>query len=149
MYYDRIKERKNVVLVSHEHNSFDLLDNCLCVATANGTIGWEALFKGKYVLAFGNFFYNYHENVYKIRNKEDCQKALNEVLNLKETEIGEKELKLLLKALEEFLIITGYGDSDVPQDEWSRYSDEVFSVYQAKKIGGFVKAIVAETGIII
>ncbi|MDA9943700.1 capsular biosynthesis protein [Paracoccaceae bacterium] len=72
-FYQKLSKLKNVVLLSEEQNSVELIDNSLCVATITGTAGWEALCRGVPVLAFGTAwyrdcfgaFYGFEETYYK------------------------------------------------------------------------------------
>jgi len=53
-FYKDLLDIPPVRLISREYNSFRLIENCLAVATATGTAGWEALFRQKPVLMFGH-----------------------------------------------------------------------------------------------
>lgn len=141
-YYRYILSKKNVVLIQHDFDSFKLLDYCLCVVTANGTIGWEALFKGKSVLAFGNYFYNYHRDVYKITNGDDFNKAIKKIMAEANNCNYEKDLRILLKTLEDIIIVSGFGDSEIPEKDWSKLSNEDFSCYQARVLAHFIKSVI-------
>lgn len=141
-FYDRMNSLPNVVLLPHDYSSFELLDNCQCVATANGTVGWEALFKGKSVLAFGNYFYNYFDKVYKIKNAEECENAIRTILTEGKHTFNKKDLRVFLKTMEDVILISGKGDSEIPGHEWALFSEEEFFVNQAKIIGNYAKKVV-------
>lgn len=79
VFYDDLLKIQGVKLVSSEDSSFNYIDNALAVATATGTIGWEAIVRGVPVLIFGNAWYEYCDNVYRIYSKQDLKKALNQI----------------------------------------------------------------------
>jgi len=64
--YRRLKKLYNVELVSPEISTFDLIQNCVSVATINSTAGWEAFNLGKPCLFFGHAFYADFKNVLQV-----------------------------------------------------------------------------------
>lgn len=78
-FYSMLSQIKSVRLISKKFSSYELMNNSVAVATCTGTAGWEALFRQKPVLMFGNFFYKYADGVYRIRTIEDCRKACIEI----------------------------------------------------------------------
>ena len=142
-FYDRIVALKNVTLIPHTLSSSVILDKCACVATASGSIGWEALFKGISVLAFGNPYYKYCEQVYLVRGVSECQEALKNILFKEEKKRNTRDLKLFLKTMEKITMITGAGDSDLLEAN-KALLNEPLDVYQAQKIGEFVKEVIYE-----
>jgi hypothetical protein len=80
IFYEDLIKIPNVVFISSDVPSFDFIDNALAVVTATGTIGWESIVRGKPVLIFGNAWYEYCDNVYRINSKSDLSKALNVIL---------------------------------------------------------------------
>lgn len=99
-FYQEMLKLKNVVFVRKDVNSFDLIKNAVAVATATGTPGWEALFRGIPVLMFGSYIYQYADGVFKIQSNEDCQKALSQIIT-KRAKPSRKNMKIYLKALED------------------------------------------------
>ena len=79
-FYDDLLNIPQVVFVSSNDSSFNYIDNAIAVVTATGTIGWEAVVRGKPVLIFGNAWYEYCDNVFRIKSKNDINKALNKIL---------------------------------------------------------------------
>ena len=79
-FYKKIKSYQNIILCKPELNTYDLIDNSIAVATATGSVGWEAFLRKKPVLMFGYRFYQYAPNVFRIFNKNDCNRALNEII---------------------------------------------------------------------
>jgi hypothetical protein len=72
-FYERLASIPSVRIVPKSFDSFDLITNSCAVATATGTVGWEALFREKPVLMFGSFFYQYADGVCRIETEEDCR----------------------------------------------------------------------------
>lgn len=50
----KIKNLRNVILVSPDMNTYDLIRNSIAVLTINSTVGFEALVLGKPVITFGH-----------------------------------------------------------------------------------------------
>ena len=99
-FYQEILAIPNVRLITRKYNTFELTKHSLAVATATGTVGWEALFKGKPVLMFGHYVYQYAPGVLQISTIEDCQKAIHKIIN-ENFKPDPDDLKLFLQALEE------------------------------------------------
>lgn len=79
-YYD-LASIKNVQLIEAETDTFKLIDNATAVATSTGTIGWEALIRGKPVLAFGYPLYRWCHGVFQVISKEQCIDAIETIQN--------------------------------------------------------------------
>lgn len=119
-FYESILKVPNVYLIRRDYNTFELSRHSIAVATATGTVGWEALFMQKPVLLFGTCFYQYASGVLKIKTLEDCQSAIYKIIHE-----GYKpslyELKLFLKAMDETCFL---GGSQEYQIELSGLSKE-------------------------
>lgn len=99
-FYQNILEQcKNVVFVPKSTSSHDLISNSLAVATVTGTAGWEALFRRKPVIIFGNIFYQNAPGVFRIKSRLDCERAI-QVIFSQQFHYSERALKLFLLALE-------------------------------------------------
>jgi hypothetical protein len=99
-YYQDMVRIPNVRLISRNFNTFKLTDHALAVATATGTVGWESLFKGKPVLMFGSYIYQYAPGVLQVKTLEDCKKAIYKIIH-EDFKPNLNELKLFLKAIDE------------------------------------------------
>lgn len=75
-FYNELVQMDNVELVDIRIDSFSLLDNALCIATITGTVGVQALIRGKAVLCFGTSSYVGFEGCYAIRNCQDVENAI-------------------------------------------------------------------------
>jgi hypothetical protein len=106
--YRQMLALRNVRFVSKSFNTYRLIDNCIAVATATGTAGWEGLFRGKPLLMFGHHIYQYAPGVFAMHTVEDCIKAISAILAGAKPTLA--EMRLYLKAMEEVAII-GYTDS--------------------------------------
>ena len=80
-YYQELANLKNVKLVPIKTLSFDLIAKSQLVATASGTVGWEALVKNKPVLIFGYPWYMYCDGVFQIKDVKTCKEALEKIIN--------------------------------------------------------------------
>ena len=69
--YSDLEKINNVKLISLEENSFELIDNAEAVATLTGTVGWEAVVRGKPVIVFGLTWYEDCYGVLKVRESKD------------------------------------------------------------------------------
>jgi hypothetical protein len=56
-FLDRIQKNHKIIIVRDDVDSIKLIQKSEFVATVTGTAGWEALLRGKQVLAFGNAWY--------------------------------------------------------------------------------------------
>jgi hypothetical protein len=99
-YYVKIASLRNVKLIPTNTNNYDLIDNCLCVASVTGTAGWEAILRGKQALVFGNIFHGYAPGGYFVESLKDCQLAIEEIKKFKFN--GDK-LKVFLYTLNKYL----------------------------------------------
>jgi len=90
-FYNAVSNLKNVVWVSLEQNSQQLIDLSQIVATLTGTMGWEALQKGIPVIAFGNSFYSACLAVRRPMDLDQCKESINYLSSLSKDDI-EKEV---------------------------------------------------------
>jgi hypothetical protein len=81
LFYKLLSEIPEVRLVSMKHNSFELIDNSVAVATLTGMTGWEAINRGKPVLSFGFGSYRYCDGVFSILNEKDLKTAVEKLLH--------------------------------------------------------------------
>ena len=80
-FYDDLVRIDNVRLIPISFSSYELLDNSLAVGTVTGTVGWQAVNRGKPALVFGNPWYLGCEGVFSIREYQDCVDALGDIRN--------------------------------------------------------------------
>ncbi len=75
-----ISENKNFRLLHPLNNTFDILKNAELVITINSKSGAEAVMMGKHVIALGDSFYSNSGMVTFVKNFEDLQGKINELL---------------------------------------------------------------------
>ena len=79
-YYEALTKIKKVRLISVEEDSYKLLENCVAVAIATGTVGFEAIFRDKQVLMFGSRVFQNAPGVIRIHTLDDCKTAVDQVI---------------------------------------------------------------------
>ncbi len=108
-YYDDLVRLGKVRILPMETDTFELVEKCQAVATISGTVGWEALFKGKAVLLFGHHFYQYATGVYSISSVEQVKDALRHILKGIET----PTLAAIRQYMRSMALAGSYGFIDV------------------------------------
>lgn len=81
VFYDTIKNLKNVEFIDKSFNSYELIDRSFCVAAITGSVGWEAVLRSKTVLMVGSRFYSSAPNVFEISNYEQCFQVMKNLDN--------------------------------------------------------------------
>jgi len=99
-FYNQLLQIPSVRFIPEEMSTFRLIDNCVAVATATGSAGWEALFRGKPYFMFGHHVYQYAPGVHPISSNADCEQAVSKVFDRGETPSLE-DLRLFLLAFEQ------------------------------------------------
>jgi hypothetical protein len=79
-YYDLIRRLPRVRMVPLHADQFELIDNSIAIATTTGTVGFEALARGKPALIFGDVWYERCIGAWRIHNLNDCRIALANIL---------------------------------------------------------------------
>lgn len=80
-YYEEIAKIKNVKLIPIKTNSHELIVKSQAVGTISGTAGIEASLRLKPVLLFGYVSYRFCPGVFKIKNSETCQEAIEKIVS--------------------------------------------------------------------
>lgn len=99
-FYKDILAIPNVRLIRDDVDTFALREHCRAVATATGTPGIEALFRGKPVFMFGHRFYQYAPGVFPIHTKDDAKQAMHAIF-VEGVTPDLFQVRLFLKALQE------------------------------------------------
>ena len=102
-FYKKLSSFSKVVFVDRKITSSTVIQNSIGVATITGTAGWEALFLNKRVLLFGAVFFQYAPGVYRVKTKEDCEAALQDLMLKKDLPFSD-ELRAYVSQLDQYLI---------------------------------------------
>ena len=97
-FYADLRDINGVKLVPADANSFSLIDNATAVATATGTVGWEALVRGTPVIVFGNAWYRDAKGCYAVSDTTNFETAVGDALN--HGPVSENEVSEFLTRLE-------------------------------------------------
>ncbi|MCJ7703460.1 MAG: hypothetical protein MUO62_17895 [Anaerolineales bacterium] len=98
-FYDDLAALPKVTIVSMTADSFDLIDNAKAVATLTGTVGWEALHRGKPTLTFGYPWYRGCEGTFSISTWKSCIDAVRKIEAGYEVDQG--KLRLFVYAVQQ------------------------------------------------
>ncbi|MDD3896375.1 MAG: hypothetical protein PHU04_00810 [Candidatus Peribacteraceae bacterium] len=98
-FYETLANIPSVKLIRRDFSTFVLTAHAVAVATATGTAGLEALFKGKPVIMFGHRFFQYAPGVHRVSTNEDCKKAVQSIVENGETPTL-RDMRLFLRAIE-------------------------------------------------
>lgn len=128
--YKDFLELPKVRLIARSVDTFALREHCRAVATATGTAGAEALFRGKPVLLFGHRFYQYAPGVYRIRSADDCARAIHAIF-VEQKAPTLFESRLHLKAMEDTRV---HGALDPEHVDVSELPGEVHSTAHSQAI---------------
>ena len=102
-FYEHFANHKNLVFIKKSFDSQILIKHSKGVITVTGTAGWEALFKKKNVLLFGNIFFQYAPGVFQVNSVASCHKAIESCLSGKNAPTGQDMINYL-HHLEQHLI---------------------------------------------
>ena len=117
-FYRSLLAIPSVQFIPRETDTYTLMDKCVAIATATGTVTFEAILRQKPVLMFGHFAYHYGPGVHRIRSAEDCSRAVHQILQQKESHTV-RDVRLFLKALE--ACATPFpGPPDSPIEEYTQ-----------------------------
>lgn len=75
-FHTQISQLPNTQLVPLSVSPYPLIDRCVAIATATGTVGVEAILRGKPVLGFGAAQYRGQPGVYSVDSAEAVSAAL-------------------------------------------------------------------------
>lgn len=111
-YYQEMLQIQRLKFVASLHNSFDLIDRSLAVATTGGTAGIEAVARGKPVLLFGDAWYRDCPGVHRVKNSTDVARVLEKIVS-GTTEFRNEDLADYMESL----IESGFrGIADYPPE---------------------------------
>jgi hypothetical protein len=77
LFFHRLKRINNVQILPSYANTHTLTNKALFVCTITGTVGWEALIKGKKALIFGNTWYQSFPGVFRYSDDTNFDEIVN------------------------------------------------------------------------
>lgn len=83
-FFRRLERISNLVFVSPEYNTYDLIKNAKICATISGTVGWEAITGGKPVIIFGRAWYKTLAGVHSFTPDLDLKQIGSEEVSFTE-----------------------------------------------------------------
>jgi hypothetical protein len=98
-YYDDLASIPCVRLVPMSVGTCELIDNARATAVVTGTVGWEAVNRGRPTLIFGYPWYRGCEGIFHVQTEEACAEALKKIEA--GYEVDYEKLRLFYRALEE------------------------------------------------
>ena len=127
-FYDDIASLHNVKIIPVSISSFDLIDHSKAVATVTGTVGWEAVLRGKPVLMFGHAWYKDCEGVFYTPTEEMCRAILSEINA--GYKVDNKFVRLFVYVLEQ-VCVRGYVESAYEKVTGISYEENVLALTDA------------------
>jgi len=129
-FYSDISKLKNVQLVPLDSDTFEIIDNSEAIVTITGTVGVQALIRGKAVICFGVASYRGLKNVYEVSIDSDIQVVISEVLRanaLKSDELKDRFLSVIEQS------VSGLQNLDI--------NDEIIFYKRNNRIKGHLRII--------
>jgi hypothetical protein len=78
-FYDAIAALPNTTIADIDQDSFELIDHASCVATITGTVGFQAVLRGRPVIVFGTAPYRHFPSVFHVANLNDLAAAIDSI----------------------------------------------------------------------
>ncbi|URK17343.1 hypothetical protein M9H61_17575 [Thalassospira sp. GO-4] len=78
-FYTEIRNLKNVEFIPLTSDPFVLIDNAKAVATTTGSVGWEALVRGKPAIIFAPTWYSNCPGAYKVSEAQNAPSIIAEL----------------------------------------------------------------------
>ncbi len=107
-FYDDLVALDNVALLPTSFSSYDLIDQSMAVATVTGSVGWQAVIRGKPVIAFGYPWYQGCEAVFQVNSEQKCFEAIEQLQA--GYSVDERKVRLYAHALEEVSLNLAFED---------------------------------------
>lgn len=132
-YYDEISRiSSRIEFVDVDSDPFKLIDKSAFVVTVSGTIGWEAVLRGRPVIHFGRAWYEGLSGSFRVKTDEDIKNAINMALSFK----GFKNDELVNsyhRNLSRFLIRSVHYKIEVKESE-SVFEESVKNIVEGVKV---------------
>ena len=103
------------------YNPFELIDKAQAVVTISGTIGWESAIRGTPAIVFGRAWYEQMPRVFKVKTKQDLQKALPQLKEQKNKDLHDEIIRFHAVLEDSFVLAKHYkaylDNNDVTMEE--------------------------------
>ncbi len=132
-FYEALRSIPNVTLVARNTSTFALTDGAAALATCTGTAGFEALFRGKPVLMFGDRFQKHAPGVYRVHTLEECTQAMKEIFEEKHVPTH-RDCRVFLRALQESGTPYVGGHTSPHEPKTKEEKAAIMGAYMAKRI---------------
>lgn len=136
-FYRKVNSYENVRIVPFDMNTFTLIDNSQAICTVGGTVGWEAVVRGKPALVYGSLWYQSCNSVFTIKTYEDVCKAIKEILEgfVPDRKDVERYVEAIYRTSEHDLIIVNdfsrnIAKCDNPEYEMERVAKAFYAAYE-------------------
>jgi hypothetical protein len=77
--HEQISRLPNTRLVPLNFSPFELIDKAAAIATITGTVGVEAIIRGKPVIVFGSAQYRGHKGVFQVRSSDEARSVIAQI----------------------------------------------------------------------
>ena len=144
-YFYKHIENKKIKFIDYKEDVFKLIDNSNFVVTPTGSIGLEAMIRGKKVAFFGNtWWFNFKDPKY-IKNSLDIKKMINENIR-KKSILNENFMKDYIRTFEQTVSWTGfhydnydnfikdYNNNQIDKDNLNKIKNIIISKMNKKNI---------------
>lgn len=136
-YYNDLRNNRKIMFIPTSTDTFTLIDNSEAVATAGGTVGWEAVVRGKPALVFGSLWYQECKSVFTIAAYQDAVNAISKVREgyvPDSKDVERYAQSIFLASNKDLVTMTGYAElikkrSD-PQNEMIRIANAFIKAYR-------------------
>lgn len=96
-YYRKLKRLKNVIVVSHNINTYDLIRNSKAVIGVSGTTLWYSFAKMKPTIIFGNHWLSGSKSVFTVSSGDELNKVFKKIID--GYKVDEEDILLYAQAI--------------------------------------------------
>ena len=134
-FYEKLSKIPKVKMIAYNTDTFKLIDSSVAVACATGTVGWEAIVRGKPSLLFGQAWYLPCDGAFLIDSVNDLSQAIGKIKNGYKPDF-EKVLKFA-GVVDQFCVSdlkfigfkSRFYQSETLDKDFERFADVFFKAY--------------------
>ncbi len=123
-YYDELFSIPNVVCIKTDVEAYELINDCVAVASQTGSCILEAIVKKKPALTFVKSFWNCLQNVYLIDREEDVENAIDKI-SRGQASVSDDERKRFMLAIEHSMVRQNLDLFENPQIGTEMAGDDI------------------------